>query len=77
MGILGMARLLNQCARLREDVAAFEEEQASDYPLSPFDEHNLWSALIVLCDDLASLAEGLHRQALCHAQPQAAISTDT
>jgi len=76
MGILGLARLLNQCARLREDGVTFEEEQISDYPLSPFDEHNLWSALIVLCDDLASLAEGLHRQALHQTQPQAAISTD-
>jgi len=53
-----------------------EEEQISDYPLSPFDEHNLWSALIVLCDDLASFAEELHRQALCQVEPQA-IATDT
>ena len=73
--IVALVRLLNQCARLREDLTALE--QISDYPLSPFDEHNLWSALIVLCDDLASLAEGLHRQALCQAEPQAAIATDT
>lgn len=77
MGIVGLARLLNRCAYLREDVTTFEEEQAGDYPLSPFDEHNLWSALIVLCDDLASLAQGLRHQALCQAESQAAMSPNT
>lgn|GEM_PF-4380643 len=62
MGVVGLVRLLNRSACLRAEVEDFEE--AADYPLSPFDEGNLWSALSELSVDLVSLAEGLHQRAL-------------
>jgi hypothetical protein len=63
-GVTGLVRMLNRSMQLRGALEDFAD--ATDYPLSPFDESNLWSALATLSTDLVYLAEDLHSRALGH-----------
>jgi hypothetical protein len=61
-GMTGLVRLLNRSMQLRGTLEDFAD--ATDYPLSPYDESNLWSALATLSTDLVYLAEDIHSCAL-------------
>lgn len=61
MGITSVVRILHRSALLREDVEAFGS--ATEHPLSPFDEDNLWSALTVLSENFNSIVGDMLKRA--------------
>lgn len=61
MGITGLIHLLDRSNNLRGDREHFED--ATDLPLSPNHESELWCALTVLSTDLVYLAEDLQQRA--------------
>lgn len=70
MGISGVARLLHQSNRLRDNLAIYEDQ--TDFPLKPYDEGCLWSALIALGDHFTCVVEEMAERA----RAEDAVSND-